>query len=114
MFNLNNKVFKALSNSKNGEVDESTLFYYHQEDNIIWADYHGKDILKGHLLGKQLENGKFDFVYHHVNQKGELKIGKCLSYAKLLNDGKLKLFEKWQWLCDDMPSGESELIEMDS
>jgi len=111
-FNLDGKIFKALSNSDNGEVGDDTLFHYHQTDNIISADYHGGDILKGHLIGKQLESGEFDFVYHHVNTKNELKIGKCLSKAKKLDDGRLKLFEKWQWLCDDMSNGTSELIEV--
>ncbi len=112
LFNLNGKVFKALVNSDNGEVGNDTLFYYHQTDNIIWANYQGGDIVKGNLVGKQLENGEFDFVYHHINTKNELKIGKCLSRAEKLNDGRLKLFEKWQWLCDDMSSGVSELIEI--
>ncbi len=111
-FNLDEKIFKALSNSDNGEVGDDTLFYYSQTDNIISANYYGGDILKGHLIGKQLESGEFDFVYHHINTKNELKIGKCLSKAKKLDDGRLKLYEKWQWLCDDMSSGTSELIEV--
>lgn len=64
------------------------------------------------MIGKQLKTGEFDFVYHHINSNRELKIGKCLSKAEMLDDGRLKLFEKWQWLCDDMSSGESELIEV--
>ena len=111
-FNLDEKIFKALSNSDNGEVGDDTLFYYSQTNNIISANYYGGDILKGHLIGKQLESGEFDFVYHHINTKNELKIGKCLSKAKKLDDGRLKLYEKWQWLCDDMSSGTSELIEV--
>jgi hypothetical protein len=51
-------------------------------------------------------------VYHHINFNNEIKIGKCLSKAILQNDGKIKLLEKWQWLCDDMSQGESELIEI--
>jgi hypothetical protein len=110
--NLNKKVFTALSNSDNGEVGDDTLFYYSQTGDIISANYQGGQIVKGNLIGKQLKNGEFDFFYHHINKNGELKIGKCLSKAKMLDDGRLKLFEKWQWLCDDMSSGESELIEV--
>ncbi len=111
MLNLDGKIFKALSNSDNGEVGSDTLFYYSQTDDVISADYHGGEIMKGNLIGKQLESGEFDFFYHHINRLGELKIGRCLSKAETLDDGRLKLFEKWQWLCDDMSSGESELIE---
>jgi hypothetical protein len=112
MINLDGKVFTALSNSDNGEVGESTRFYYHQKDEIIWADYSGDEIIRGHLLGKQLKDGSFDFVYHHINTEGKAKLGKCLSVALLLEDGKIKLVEKWQWLCDDMSKGESVLIEV--
>ncbi len=112
MINLDKKIFKALSNSKNGEVSNYTTFHYSQEKNIISAQYNGGAIIKGNLIGKQLGNGKFDFVYHHINTDGELKIGKCLSSATLLENGKIKLFEEWQWLCDDLSIGTSELIEI--
>ena len=112
--NLNGKVFKALSNSDNGEVGEQTLFYYCQTDDIISADYYGGEIAKGNLIGKELQSGEFSFYYHHINVNGELKTGKCLSKATALDDGRLKLFEQWQWLCDDMSSGTSELIEVEN
>lgn len=43
--NLDNKKFKSLSNSENGEVSDSTIFHYHQTDNMIWAEYSGGDII---------------------------------------------------------------------
>jgi len=109
-FSLNKKVFRALENSKNGEVDNDTIFYYFQKDNIIWADYNGGEIIKGQLIGKQLNNGDLEFFYHHINREGDIKVGKCISEIKIENN-KIKLYEKWQWLCDDMSSGTSELIE---
>jgi len=112
LINLDKKIFKALSNSENGEVSEDTVFYYSQKDNIISAEYNGGEIVKGNLIGKQLEDGRFDFVYHHINTDGELKIGKCLSSARLLENSKIKLIEEWQWLSDDFSSGTSELIEI--
>jgi hypothetical protein len=112
LINLNKKTFKAISNSDNGEVSEYTLFYYSQNENIISAEYNGGKIIKGNLIGKQLDNGDFDFVYQHINSNNEIKIGKCLSRAILQNNGKITLLEKWQWLCDDMSQGASELIEI--
>jgi len=113
LINLDNKVFKALSNSDNGEVGNDTIFYYSQKDNIISAEYNGGEIIKGNLIGKQLKDGNFDFVYHHINVDGDLKIGKCLSSPISLENGKIKLFEKWQWLNGDLSKGTSELIEID-
>ena len=114
MINLNKKVFKALSNSENGEVNDDTVFYYSQKENIISAEYNGGEIIKGNLIGKQLANGDFDFVYHHINKDRQLKIGKCLSKAILQDDGKIKLYEKWQWLNNDLSVGTSELIEIEN
>jgi len=112
MISLDKKIFQAILNSDTGEVSKKTLFHYYQEGNIISANYSGGDIVKGSILGKQLNNGTFDFVYQHINIAGKIKIGKCLSQAKYNEYGKIKLVEKWQWLCDDMSSGESELIEI--
>ncbi len=107
---VNKKVFKALSNSDNGEVDSDTLFYYFQEEDVVWANYCGGEIVKGHLIGKQLGNGNLEFFYQHINKHGEIKIGKCTSEIKI-EDSKIKLYERWQWLCDDNSSGTAELIE---
>ncbi len=112
MFTLNNKIFKPLSNSKNGEVDSGVLFYYFQKDDTIWADYSGGEILKGHLLGKFLDDETISFVYHHINNKNQIKNGKCVSKITLDKNGLLRLSERWQWLCDDMSEGKSELIEV--
>jgi len=113
MINLDGKVFIAVSNSSNGEVGEDTLFYYYQNDNIISAEYSGGDIIKGNLIGKQLPSGEFDFVYHHINVDGELKVGKCISKAEYTDDNKIILYETWQWLSGDMSEGKSELIEVE-
>ena len=110
--NLDRKIFKPLQNSDNGEVGDETRFYYHQDGQLIWAEYDGRDVKKGHLIGKQLADGSLDFVYHHINRNGEVKIGKCRSVIEVLMDGRYKLVESWQWLCDDMSCGESELVEV--
>ncbi len=107
---LNNKIFKPLSNSENGEVSEGVLFYYHQKGEMIWADYKGADIIKGHLLGYFTDKNTISFVYHHINTQNQIKNGKCTSKISK-KDNKLILHEQWQWLCDDMSKGSSKLIE---
>ena len=52
---------------------------YHQNGNLLWAEYSGGDILKGSLIGTVLCNGELDFVYHHMNQNMQIKTGKCHS-----------------------------------
>lgn len=53
----NNRVFKPVSNTENGETTNQTTFFYKQEGNIITAEYSGGKILKGHLIGLHDENG---------------------------------------------------------
>ena len=49
--NYNNKRFKPVSNSDNGETSEDTLFEYKQKNNILTSTYCGGQIKEGHLIG---------------------------------------------------------------
>ena len=110
-FDLNGKIFRSVSNTDNGEVGADTVFRYFQEGNVVTAEYDGGDVVKGHLVANVLPTGQLDMCYHHINSRGEIKIGKCLSTPELTVGGKLKFKEDWQWLSGDMSSGYSEIIE---
>jgi len=109
---LNNKSFRSAGNSENGEVGSETIFHYHQEQQQVWAEYAGGEILRGHLIGFINEEGMLEMVYHHINTAGKLKTGKCISRIELLASGKLRLHESWQWTCDDHSRGESVVEEV--
>lgn len=49
-YNLEGKTFTSASNTGSGEVGNDTRFRYHQEGRIVWADYAGGAIVKGHLI----------------------------------------------------------------
>jgi len=112
-YNFDSKIFASILNSENGEVGAGTLFHYHQDGNIVTAEYEGGSIVKGHLIAKVLGDGKLDMRYHHMNCKGDLMIGKCLSTPEFMEDGRIKLREQWQWLSGDMSEGYSEIVEID-
>ena len=113
MNSLDGKIFTSLENTANGEVGADTLFHYHQEGDLISADYAGGSIVKGHLLGKMFPDGTLEFRYHHINVDGEFMLGQCHSTPELLADGRLQFHEKWQWLSGDKSSGESIIIEIE-
>lgn len=113
-YNFEGRVFVSITNTENGEVSKDTLFHYHQDGDIVTAEYEGGSIVKGHLIAKVLSDGKLDMRYHHINRNGELMIGKCLSVPEITEDGRLKLNEQWQWLSGDMSTGYSEIVEIDS
>lgn len=106
------KIFVPKMNSENGEVDEQTIFTYHQNGNHLWAEYSGGDIHRGTLIGTVAQNGSLDFTYQHMNKNMQLRIGKCKSVPKVLEDGKIELLEEWQWLNGDCSEGTSVLQEL--
>jgi len=46
-YNFDGKVFVSIANTENGEVGEDTLFHYHQDGDIVTAEYEGGSIVKG-------------------------------------------------------------------
>jgi len=109
--NYNNKIFRSIENTENGEVDKETVFHYHQNKEIVWAEYYGGTIKKGFLLGLVRKNGELEFFYEHINTNNEIKTGKCNSTPKILKDGRIELSEKWEWTNGDKSKGESKIKE---
>ncbi|MFM8534826.1 MAG: n-acetylglutamate synthase [Acidimicrobiia bacterium] len=110
-YNLDGKTFRPVSKAPNGEVGTETRFHYRQQGRLVTATYSGGDIVAGHLIANVLANGQLDMRYHHVNTRGELMLGKCLSTPKAMPDGRLRFLEEWQWLSGDQSSGTSEIEE---
>lgn len=108
---LDGKVFRPVSNTDNGDVGADTVFRYHQQGSVVWAEYEGGEIVKGHLVAIVLPTGQLDMRYHHINRQGEIMIGTCISTPERTGSGKLKLQEEWRWLNGDLSSGRSEIIE---
>ena len=69
------KFFVPVTNTENGEVDNKTLFAYHQNGNILWAEYYGGGIKKGTMIGIVELNGELDFYYQHINQNSDISNG---------------------------------------
>lgn len=111
-YNLEGKIFRSITNTENGGVGADTLFYYHQDGDVVSAMYQGGTVVTGHLLAKILKNGQLDMRYHHLNNKNEFMLGKCLSTPEVLPDGRLRFMESWQWLSGDMSKGYSEIEEI--
>jgi len=110
--NYNNKKFRPVVTSKNGQTTADTVFEYKQEGFILSCEYNGKNILKGQLLGLVEKNGKINFRYQQIDTKGQLMTGICESVPKILSNGKLRLHEKWKWTSGDFSSGNSILEEI--
>jgi len=111
MINYDNKIFKPVTNTENGETSDETIFRYKQTENILTAEYKGGKIISGHLIGLVDHDGNIEMRYHQVNKQGELMTGTCSSKPELLANGKIRLHETWQWTSGDQSKGQSIIEE---
>ncbi len=111
MIDYNGKIFRPISNSENGETSNETVFMYKQTRNILTSEYWGGKVKMGHLIGIVDENGNIDMRYHQVNKKDQIMTGKCKSKPEVLENGKIRLHESWEWTSGDKSKGESIIEE---
>jgi hypothetical protein len=110
--NYDNKIFSSVENTENGEVNEKTIFHYHQNNEIIWAEYSGGKIIKGFLVGYKNNDEKLFFNYEHINNDKIIRTGVCESEPNILPDGRIELNENWEWTNGDKSKGKSKIIEI--
>lgn len=110
--NYHGRTFRSVSNTDNGEVSRETIFRYSQEGKVVTATYAGGGIITGSLVAIVDEQGVLDMRYQHINDKFELMTGKCISRPEVLENGKIRLHEEWQWTCKDYSKGRSVVEEV--
>ena len=110
--NYDNRRFVSIQNTPNGEVNGDTIFDYHQDGAIVWAEYRGGGILRGQLMATVNEHGVLTMRYHHVNIQGVLMTGECTTTPEVLLDGRLRLHEVWRWTSGDQSQGVSIVAEI--
>ena len=111
IMNYNNKIFRSISNTENGETSDETVFHYKQTDQVLTAAYSGGKVRYGHLIGLVDEQGNIEMRYHQINDKGELMTGMCQSKPEVLENGKIRLHETWEWTSGDKSRGKSIIEE---
>lgn len=112
MIHYNGKTFRPVHNTENSETTPETVFHYTQAGNVLTAAYSGGKIRQGHLLGLVDEAGNIDMRYHQINENNELMTGICRSRPELLENGKIRLHESWEWTSGDRSKGHSIVEEV--
>jgi hypothetical protein len=110
--NYNDKKFRPISNTENGETSNETLFHYKQVKNVLTSEYSGGKIKYGHLIGLVDKDGNIEMRYHQINDKEELMTGICFSRPEKLANGKIRLHESWEWTSGDKSKGQSIIEEI--
>ncbi len=107
--NYNNKTFKV----KGSDDANATFFKYYQKGNILWGQYEGGSVKKGSLIATVDDNGVLQMHYQHLNTNLEFKLGKCTSTPKILEDGRIEIFEAYESVnTESISKGEITLIEV--
>lgn len=93
---LEGRIFGGVENSATGEVGQSTTFTYHEDGEVIWAEYAGGAVVRGYLVGTRRAE-KLHFRYAHLGTNMETSTGVCESIIEVLDDGRVRFHESWAW-----------------
>jgi hypothetical protein len=85
---------------------------YHQQQDLIWAEFSGGEVRRGSLAGTSAPDGELRFAYCMVLASGEPVTGICRSVPQVLTDGRIRLTEHWERFGDGADSGISILEEL--
>lgn len=83
---------------------------YHQDGDLVWAEFSGAAIRAGRLVGRCRPDGTIDAAYCWVTAGGETMAGTCQSTPGVLPDGRIRLTERWRRL--DGSVGVSYVVEV--
>ena len=111
-WSYHDKQFRSVSNSGSGEVTDSTTFHYQQNGSVISAQYAGGSIREGNLLGRVEKDGTIQMSYQHWNTDNEFRTGRCTSTPEMMDNGKIRLHESWEWTSGKDGKGQSVIEEI--
>lgn len=91
-------------------VPGSVVGHYHQQADLVWAEFTGGPVRTGRLVGVRDQSGVIEAAYCQVMLDGEVVAGRCLSTPTVLGDGRVRLTEQWRRA--DGSSGVSSIQEL--
>jgi hypothetical protein len=110
MTSLDGRRFRPPDNVTGGDVGVDTLFVFHQDDDMVWAEYAGGRVRKGFLVGST-DGVHAEFRYTQLLTDGTTANGWSRDRIEPLADGTVRLHEWWRWE-SKVGSGTSVLVEV--
>ncbi|HZN19492.1 MAG TPA: hypothetical protein VFB84_15130 [Micromonosporaceae bacterium] len=86
--------------------------YYHQQGDLVWAEFAGGKVRVGRLTGRCAADGTLRLAYTQVLTDGRVVAGECVSTPEVLPDGRLRLREEWQRFDETSSAGISYIEEV--
>jgi len=93
---LDGRTFVGVRNSASGEVGGDTVFHYHEDDGVVWAEYGGGAVVRGYLVGTRTGDD-LNFRYVHLSVGGATASGHSTARLEVLPDGRIRSHETWRW-----------------
>ena len=94
---LNGRTFRSLADVRGGDVGTETVFEYEEDEHaVVSAMYAGGAIRLGFLVGTRT-GLKVSFRYAQLRTDGTTATGRCESVIENLDDGRLRMHERWAW-----------------
>lgn len=93
---MDGRVLQSVANDGDGAVGDDTRFYFDQDGDVVHARYEGGSVRLGHLVGTTTGT-ELSFRYAQVNGDGETATGHSEDRIRLLDDGRVRLYETWAW-----------------
>ena len=109
IINYDGKKFRSPTTSSSGDAAEAL---YHQDANLVWAEFAGHNVRRGSLAGTCASDGTLEFAYCMVLDGGEVISGRSISTPQLLKDGRIRLHEEWERYGSHAASGVSSIEEV--
>lgn len=69
---------------------------YHQDRDVIWAEFVGGRVVRGALVGRRDGDGVLQLTYCQLLDDGSVISGRCASHPTVLADGRVRLEEHWE------------------
>jgi len=107
MIDYNGRRFRKLAAG-----DDVPAAQYHQDGDLVWAEFAGGDVRRGSLAGVCAPDGTLDFAYCMVLTGGEVISGRSVNTPELLADGRIRMHEKWERYGPHASTGVSYLEEV--
>ncbi|MBW4718022.1 hypothetical protein [Saccharothrix obliqua] len=91
---------------------DGTVAVYHQDGDLVWADFLGGRVRRGTVTGRCGPDGTIRLAYTMVLTTGEVIAGHTVNVPERSADGSLVLREQWERYGEHAASGVSYLEEV--
>ncbi|GAA3586334.1 hypothetical protein GCM10022222_83740 [Amycolatopsis ultiminotia] len=89
------RVFRSTA-AETGAGSSYPVGYYHQDGDLVWAEFSGGAVRVGRLVGHRSPEGTLSAGYVQLLAGDRLVSGTVVTTASRLPDGRLRLREEWQ------------------